>query len=85
MQELRSLKIDLFLHQQGLDTTTPAGKMVFQGAKSKRGQKRNKMIEVPWRKTPSTRRREVLVPDTGATEVRPIRSESRALSIGFQI
>jgi DNA invertase Pin-like site-specific DNA recombinase len=30
MQELRSLKIDLFLHQQGLDTTTPAGKMMFQ-------------------------------------------------------
>jgi DNA invertase Pin-like site-specific DNA recombinase len=30
MQELRSLKIDLFLHQQGLDTTTPAGKVMFQ-------------------------------------------------------
>jgi DNA invertase Pin-like site-specific DNA recombinase len=30
MMELRSLKIDLFLHQQGLDTTTPAGKMMFQ-------------------------------------------------------
>ena len=30
MQELRSLRIDLFLHQQGLDTTTPAGKMMFQ-------------------------------------------------------
>ena len=24
LQELRSLKIDLFLHQQGLDTATPA-------------------------------------------------------------
>jgi DNA invertase Pin-like site-specific DNA recombinase len=30
MQELRSLKIDLFLHLEGLDTTTPAGKMMFQ-------------------------------------------------------
>jgi DNA invertase Pin-like site-specific DNA recombinase len=30
MQELRSLKIDLCLHQQGLDTTTPAGKAMFQ-------------------------------------------------------
>ena len=30
MQELRSLRIDLFLHQQGLDTTMPAGKMMFQ-------------------------------------------------------
>ena len=30
MQELRSLTIDLFLHQQGIDTTTPAGKAMFQ-------------------------------------------------------
>jgi DNA invertase Pin-like site-specific DNA recombinase len=30
LSELRSLKIDLFLHQQGLDTTTPAGKAMFQ-------------------------------------------------------
>jgi DNA invertase Pin-like site-specific DNA recombinase len=28
--ELHALKIDLFLHQQGLDTTTPAGKALFQ-------------------------------------------------------
>jgi DNA invertase Pin-like site-specific DNA recombinase len=27
--ELHSLGIDLFLHQQGLDTTTPAGKAMF--------------------------------------------------------
>ena len=33
------------------------------GAKSKRTQKHRNVIEVPWRKTPSTRRREVLVPD----------------------
>jgi hypothetical protein len=37
---------------------------------------------VPWRKTPSTRRREVLVPEFGsAKETRPIRSESRALLV----
>jgi DNA invertase Pin-like site-specific DNA recombinase len=28
--ELHSLGVDLFLHQQGLDTTTPAGKAMFQ-------------------------------------------------------
>ena len=28
--ELHALGIDLFLHQQGLDTTTPAGKAMFQ-------------------------------------------------------
>ena len=30
LNELHSLKVDLFLHQQGLDTTTPAGKAMFQ-------------------------------------------------------
>ena len=44
------------------------------GAKSRRTQKHRNVIEVPWRKTPSTRRREVLVPNSGATEARPIRS-----------
>jgi DNA invertase Pin-like site-specific DNA recombinase len=30
LSEIHSLGIDLFLHQQGLDTTTPAGKAMFQ-------------------------------------------------------
>src|SRR6476469_8031998 len=30
LSELHSLGIDLFLHQQGIDTTTPAGKAMFQ-------------------------------------------------------
>jgi DNA invertase Pin-like site-specific DNA recombinase len=30
LSELHALDIDLFLHQQGLDTTTPAGKAMFQ-------------------------------------------------------
>jgi DNA invertase Pin-like site-specific DNA recombinase len=29
MQELRGAKVDLFIHQQGLDTTTPAGRAMF--------------------------------------------------------
>ena len=28
--ELQSAKIDLYLHQQGLDTSTPSGRMMFQ-------------------------------------------------------
>ena len=48
-------------------------------AKRKRGTER---IEVPWRKTPSKRRREILVPETVAPhQVRPIRSENRALLV----
>jgi DNA invertase Pin-like site-specific DNA recombinase len=30
LAEIHALKIDLYLHQQGLDTTTPAGKAMFQ-------------------------------------------------------
>ncbi len=30
LSELHALRIDLFLHQQGLDTATPAGKAMFQ-------------------------------------------------------
>jgi DNA invertase Pin-like site-specific DNA recombinase len=30
LTELHALKIDLFLHQQGIDTTTPGGKACFR-------------------------------------------------------
>jgi len=30
LEELNVLKVDLFLHQQGVDTTTPGGKALFQ-------------------------------------------------------
>jgi DNA invertase Pin-like site-specific DNA recombinase len=30
LDELRGLKVDLFLHRQGMDTTTPGGRMLFQ-------------------------------------------------------
>ena len=30
LSELHALRIDLFLHQQGLNTTTPTGKAMFQ-------------------------------------------------------
>lgn len=30
LNELHSLKIDLYLHQQAIDTTSPSGKMLFQ-------------------------------------------------------
>ena len=30
LSEPHAMGIDLFLHQQGLDTTTPAGKAMFQ-------------------------------------------------------
>jgi site-specific DNA recombinase len=60
-----------------------SGKLIIglanaSGGDTKRKRGRN-LIEVPWHKTPSTRRREVLIPDSGTTQdVRPIRSENRA-------
>jgi hypothetical protein len=40
------------------------------------------VIEVPWRKTSSTQRREILVPVGGcAQDALPIRSENRALLV----
>lgn len=30
LSDLHALRVDLFLHQQGIDTTTPAGKAMFQ-------------------------------------------------------
>ena len=52
------------------------------GAGSKRKRKSRNAIEVPWRKTPATRRREILVTASEAPQnVGPIRSESRALLV----
>jgi DNA invertase Pin-like site-specific DNA recombinase len=49
---------------------------------SKRKRKDRDVVEVPWRKTALTRRREVLAPDTGLSQdARPIRSENRALLV----
>ena len=48
-------------------------------AKRKRS---NERIEIPWQKIPSTRRREILVPESAvADHIRPIRSENRALLV----
>jgi hypothetical protein len=49
---------------------------------SRRKRKSRDVIEVPWRKTPSTRRREILVSESeGPQNIRPIRSENRALLV----
>jgi hypothetical protein len=51
----------------------------MKGAKAKR---RPHRLEVPWRNTSSTRRREILLPETPSSHpARPIRPENRALLI----
>jgi len=62
------------------------GRLVVELAKMK-GTKRKRRpspqrLEVPWRKTSSTRQREILLPETPSSHpARPIRSENRALLI----
>jgi site-specific DNA recombinase len=52
-----------------------------KGANPKRKRSRN-VIGAPWHKTPSTRRRGVLVPEAGPPQdARPIRSENRAILV----
>jgi hypothetical protein len=52
-----------------------------KGADPKRKPSRN-VIEVPWHKTPSTRRREVLIPEAGPPpDTPPHRSENRAILV----
>ena len=52
-----------------------------KGADRKLKRARN-VIEVPWHKTPSTRRREVIYPESASSQdTRPIRSENRALLV----
>lgn len=62
-----------------------AGQLAIQytpAQKSNRGRARAEdTLRVPWQKTPSTRRREILLPSLGSSNgqnARPIRSETRA-------
>ena len=53
----------------------------IKGAKA-RQRPSSQRLEVPWRKTSSTRRREILLPETPSSyPMRPIRSENRALLV----
>jgi site-specific DNA recombinase len=61
-------------------------RLIIELAKRKHAEPKRKRarirIEVPWRKTPMTRRREILVPERTASQtIRPIRSENRALLV----
>ena len=52
------VRVEVQSHQLVIELANP------KGANPKRKRSRN-VIEVPWHKTPSTRRREVLVPEAG--------------------
>ena len=57
-------------------------KLLAKADKATKEKRKCKRIEVPWRKTLATRRREILIPIDGASQAaRPIRSEARLLLI----
>jgi DNA invertase Pin-like site-specific DNA recombinase len=57
-------------------------RLAIELSNTKNPKRKPSRIEVPWRKTASTRRREILLPTSPAPEAaRPIRSENRALLV----
>jgi acyl-CoA hydrolase len=72
----------VLIHNHVVRVEVRSAQLVIEMAKAKGADRKRKrssnVIEVPWHKTPSTRRREVLVPESGPTQdVRAIRSENR--------
>jgi site-specific DNA recombinase len=72
----------VLIHNHVVRVEVRSARLVIEMAKAKGADRKRtrsgNVIEVPWHKTPSTRRREVLVPESGPTQdVRAIRSENR--------
>ena len=86
LNEPTEIEDAILVHNQVARIEVQSDRLVIELTNAKgvdRKQKRSRnVIEVPWRKTPSTRRRELLLPDSASPqEARPIRSENRALLV----
>jgi site-specific DNA recombinase len=86
LNESTEIEDAILVHNQVARVEVQSDRLVIELTNAKgigRKPKRNRnVIEVPWRKTPSTRRREILLPESSSPQdVRPIRSENRALLI----
>jgi DNA invertase Pin-like site-specific DNA recombinase len=73
LSELHSLGIDLALHQQGIDTTTPAGKAMFQMMGVFAEFERSMIVERCGRALPGQRR---AAPRAGKPSVVPVQAPS---------
>ena len=76
----------VLIHDHVVRVEIRSDRLVIELASAKaldpKRKRRHQRIEAPWRKTLSTRRREILVPDSvGPQAARPIRSENRALLV----
>ena len=86
LNESTHIENAILIHKHVVRVEVQSGQLVIELAKAKSADRKRKdsrnVIEVPWRKTPSTRRREILLPESGPPQdVRPIRSENRALLV----
>jgi hypothetical protein len=87
LNESTDIENTILIHNHVVRVEVQSDQLVIELANAKRaGPKRKRsrnVIEVPWHKTPSTRRREVLVPKAGPSQDarRPIRSENRAILV----
>src|SRR5262245_29374120 len=85
LNEPTEIEDSLLVHNHVARVEVQSDQLVIElpNAKGADREKRSRnVIEVPWRKTPSTRRRELLLPDSASPrESRPIRSENRALLV----
>ena len=86
LNESTDIENTILIHNHVVRVEVQSDQLVIELANAKRaGPKRKRsrnVIEVPWHKTPSTRRREVLVPKAGPSQdARPIRSENRAILV----
>jgi site-specific DNA recombinase len=81
MDKANDVEDRALIHDHVARVDVQSDKLLLTLAKPKaRDRKRREVIEVPWRKTPSKRRREILVPESQRhqNELRPIRAENRA-------
>jgi site-specific DNA recombinase len=86
LNEPTEIEDAILVHNQVARIEVQSDRLVIELTNARgvdRKQKRSRnVIEVPWHKTPSTRRRELLLPDSASPqEARPIRSENRALLV----
>jgi len=86
LNESTAIEDEVLIHNHVVRIEVQSDQLVIElanpkGADPKRKPSRS-VIEVPWHKTPSTRRREVLIPEAGPPpDTRPIRSENRAILV----
>jgi hypothetical protein len=86
LNEATDIEDAVLIHNHVARVEVQSDQLVIELAKAKSADRKRKhsrnVIEVPWRKRSSTRRREVLMPESASPqESRPIRSENRALLV----